>query len=113
MIGTFALFDIPGVGGSKVFAAVFTYRLIAFWLPLLPGIFAFFQLRGTVKRWDEAKAARIAGRAGAALPVDAASSDQEGAGSRASITSESEVRSEDSGNVSGVAATDMTEVRSE
>ena len=113
MIGTFALFDIPGVGGSKVFAAVFTYRLIAFWLPLLPGIFAFFQLRGTVKRWDEAKAARIAGRAGAALPTDAAPPDQGRAVTEASITSESEVRSEDSGNVSGVAATDMTEVKSE
>jgi uncharacterized protein (TIRG00374 family) len=95
MIGTFALFDLPGVGGSKVFAAVFTYRLIAFWLPLLPGVFAFFQLRRTVKRWDESKAARKAGRAGAALPVDvaAAAATSEGAASESSITSESEVRS--------------------
>lgn len=51
LIGTFALFDLPGVSGSAVFAAVFSYRLIAFWLPMLPGIVAFFQLRSTVNRW--------------------------------------------------------------
>jgi hypothetical protein len=27
------------------------YRLIAFWLPIPPGVLAFFQLRGTVRRW--------------------------------------------------------------
>ena len=49
MIGTFVLFDLPG---GKVFAAVLTYRLIAFWLPIPPGILAFIQLRRTVARWE-------------------------------------------------------------
>ncbi len=50
LIGTFVLFGFPG---SEVFAAVLVYRLIAFWLPIPPGIVAFFQLRRTVARWDE------------------------------------------------------------
>ena len=51
MIGAFALF---GLGSApRVFAAVLTYRLIAFWLPLPPGIVAFFQLRKTVQRWEQ------------------------------------------------------------
>ena len=36
-----------------MFAAVLTYRVIAFWLPIPPGIVAFFQLRKTVNRWEE------------------------------------------------------------
>src|SRR5206468_4870510 len=47
MIGTFVLFGLPS---SDVFAAVLTYRLIAFWLPIPPGIVAFLQLRRTVAR---------------------------------------------------------------
>ena len=31
-----------------MFPAVLTYRVIAFWLPIPPGIVAFFQLRKTV-----------------------------------------------------------------
>jgi uncharacterized protein (TIRG00374 family) len=54
MIGTFVLFDVPG---AEVFAAVLTYRLIAFWLPIPPGIVAFLQLRKTVARWEEERAA--------------------------------------------------------
>jgi len=50
MIGTYVLF---GLDGSSVFAAVLMYRLIAFWLPLPPGIVAFFQLRHTITRWQE------------------------------------------------------------
>jgi uncharacterized protein (TIRG00374 family) len=50
MIGTFVLFGLPS---SEVFAAVLTYRLAAFWLPIPPGIVAFFQLRRTVARWEE------------------------------------------------------------
>jgi uncharacterized protein (TIRG00374 family) len=50
MIGAFLLFGLPN---SEVFAAVLTYRVIAFWLPLPPGIVAFFQLRGTVARWEQ------------------------------------------------------------
>ena len=49
MIGAFVLFGIPG---AEVFAAVLTYRVIAFWLPIPPGIIAFFQLRNTVRRWE-------------------------------------------------------------
>ena len=49
MIGTFVLFGLPA---SEVFAAVLVYRLIAFWLPIPPGIVAFFQLRRTVARWE-------------------------------------------------------------
>ncbi len=53
LIGTFVLFDLPS---SAVFAAVLTYRLIAFWLPIPPGIVAFIQLRKTVARWEEQRA---------------------------------------------------------
>jgi uncharacterized protein (TIRG00374 family) len=49
MIGAFVLFGLPG---AEVFAAVLTYRVIAFWLPIPPGIVAFFQLRNTVNRWE-------------------------------------------------------------
>lgn len=50
MIGAFALF---GIEGDVVFPAVLLYRLIAFWLPIPPGIVAWFQLRRTVARWDQ------------------------------------------------------------
>jgi uncharacterized protein (TIRG00374 family) len=50
MIGTFVLFGLPS---GEVFAAVLTYRLAAFWLPIPPGIVAFFQLRRTVARWEK------------------------------------------------------------
>jgi uncharacterized protein (TIRG00374 family) len=49
MIGAFVLFGLPD---ASVFAAVFAYRAIAFWLPIPPGIVAFFQLRKTVRRWE-------------------------------------------------------------
>jgi uncharacterized protein (TIRG00374 family) len=50
MIAAFALFDIPG---GIIFPAVLTYRVIAFWLPIPPGIVAYFQLRRTVSHWEE------------------------------------------------------------
>ncbi len=50
MIGAFVLF---GVDSGIVFPAVLTYRVIAFWLPIPPGIVAYFQLRGTVTRWEK------------------------------------------------------------
>jgi uncharacterized protein (TIRG00374 family) len=50
MIAAFLLFDIPK---ESVFPAVLTYRLIAFWLPTIPGIIAYFQLRRTVHRWED------------------------------------------------------------
>jgi hypothetical protein len=52
MIGSFVLFGLPS---ADVFAAVLTYRLIAFWLPIPPGIAAFVQLRRTVAGWEEAR----------------------------------------------------------
>ena len=50
MIGAFVLFGVPS---SVVFPAVLTYRVIAFWLPIPPGIVAYFQLRKTVARWEQ------------------------------------------------------------
>jgi uncharacterized protein (TIRG00374 family) len=49
MIAAFVLF---GIDESTVFPAVLTYRVIAFWLPIPPGVVAFVQLRGTVAEWD-------------------------------------------------------------
>ena len=49
MIGAFVVFGLPE---SDVFVAVLTYRVIAFWVPIPPGIVAFFQLRKTIKRWE-------------------------------------------------------------
>jgi putative heme transporter len=49
MIGAFTIF---GIEESIVFPAVLTYRVIAFWLPIPPGIVAFVQLRGTVAEWE-------------------------------------------------------------
>ncbi len=49
MIGAFLLFDVPS---EVVFPAVLSYRIIAFWLPIPPGVVAFFGLRKTVARWE-------------------------------------------------------------
>ena len=48
MIAAFLAFGLPS---STVFVAVLTYRVIAFWLPIPPGVVAYFQLRRTVSRW--------------------------------------------------------------
>ena len=48
MLGAFELFDVHG----SIFAAVLTYRLFAFWLPIPPGVVSFLQLRTTVHRWE-------------------------------------------------------------
>ncbi len=48
MIGAFSAFGVP-VEVSVV--SVLAYRGIAFWLPTLPGIVAYLQLRRTVQRW--------------------------------------------------------------
>jgi putative heme transporter len=57
MIGAFVLF---GIDESTVFPAVLTYRVIAFWLPIPPGIVAFFQLRNTVASWERQRAGKSA-----------------------------------------------------
>ncbi len=49
MIGAFVLFGIPE---ETVFPAILIFRLVAFWMPIPPGIVAFFQLRKTVHRWE-------------------------------------------------------------
>ena len=43
---------MAGIDESIVFPAVLTYRVVAFWLPIPPGIVAFIQLRKTVARWE-------------------------------------------------------------
>jgi putative heme transporter len=48
MIGAFAAF---GVEFGLATVAVLTYRAFAFWLPTIPGVIAYFQLRKTVQRW--------------------------------------------------------------
>ena len=50
LIGAFVLFGLPA---HTVFPAILVYRLIAFWMPIPPGIVAFFQLRHTVQRWED------------------------------------------------------------
>jgi uncharacterized protein (TIRG00374 family) len=50
MIGAFVLFGIPE---ETVFPAILVYRLVAFWLPIPPGIIAFFQLRNRVAQWEQ------------------------------------------------------------
>ncbi|MFN2616911.1 MAG: YbhN family protein [Thermoleophilaceae bacterium] len=49
MIGAFVLF---GMTTSVVFPAVLVYRVVAFWLPIPPGVVAFVQLRRTVAEWE-------------------------------------------------------------
>ncbi|MGN6201506.1 MAG: lysylphosphatidylglycerol synthase transmembrane domain-containing protein [Solirubrobacterales bacterium] len=56
MIGAFVLFGFPS---DTVFPAILIFRLVSFWMPIPPGIFAFFQLRNTVHRWE-----------GEGLPID-------------------------------------------
>jgi uncharacterized protein (TIRG00374 family) len=56
MIAAFVLF---GIDDSIVFPAVLTYRVIAFWLPIPPGIVAFFQLRTTVARWERERSGEV------------------------------------------------------
>ena len=48
MIGAFAAFDVDA--GLAV-VAVLVYRAFTFWLPMIPGVIAYLQLRRTVERW--------------------------------------------------------------
>jgi uncharacterized protein (TIRG00374 family) len=48
MIGAFAAFDVDS--GLAV-VAVLVFRAFTFWLPLIPGVIAYFQLRRTVEGW--------------------------------------------------------------
>jgi uncharacterized membrane protein YbhN (UPF0104 family) len=49
LIGSFTAFGVPG---SLAVVAVLAYRAFAFWLPTLPGVVAYVQLRRSVRRWD-------------------------------------------------------------
>ena len=51
MIGSFIAF---GVDGGTAVIAVLSYRALSFWLPTLPGLVAYFQLRRTVGSWRAA-----------------------------------------------------------
>jgi putative heme transporter len=53
MIGAFTAF---GVHVQVAIVAVLAYRVFSFWLPTLPGGFAYLQLRRTVQRWRAARA---------------------------------------------------------
>jgi uncharacterized protein (TIRG00374 family) len=48
MIGSFAAF---GVDSGLAVVAVLVFRGFTFWLPLIPGVVAYFQLRRTVEGW--------------------------------------------------------------
>jgi uncharacterized protein (TIRG00374 family) len=48
MIGALAAF---GVDSGLAVVAVLVFRGFTFWLPLIPGVIAYIQLRGTVERW--------------------------------------------------------------
>lgn len=48
MIGAFVAF---GLAGSLVVPAVLAYRLLAFWLPTIPGVIAYLGLRKRVESW--------------------------------------------------------------
>jgi len=58
MIGALAAF---GVQLDLAVVSVLSYRAISFWLPTLPGIVAYFQLRRTVARWKDEQPAVSAG----------------------------------------------------
>jgi uncharacterized membrane protein YbhN (UPF0104 family) len=49
MIASFVAF---GVDGGLAVVAVLVYRAFTFWLPLIPGVIAYFQLRRTIERWS-------------------------------------------------------------
>jgi uncharacterized membrane protein YbhN (UPF0104 family) len=54
MIGALIAFDVPG--GLAV-VSVLTYRAFAFWLPTIPGLFAYLGLRRTIKAWESSPSA--------------------------------------------------------
>jgi uncharacterized protein (TIRG00374 family) len=48
MIGAFAAFGLPV---RLAVLAVLAYRVFSFWLPTVPGVIAYLQLRRTMQRW--------------------------------------------------------------
>lgn len=49
LIGAFVLF---GIDEDVVFPAILTFRLVGFWLPIPVGVWAWLQLRKTVRGWE-------------------------------------------------------------
>jgi uncharacterized protein (TIRG00374 family) len=70
MIGAFAAF---GVDFHLSVLAVLAYRAISFWLPTIPGVLAYFNLRKIVARWKDEEDALPAGatRAGSTTTAGA------------------------------------------
>jgi uncharacterized protein (TIRG00374 family) len=54
MIGAFAAF---GVDSGLAVVAVLVYRAFTFWLPLVPGVIAYFRLRRTIEAWGRERTA--------------------------------------------------------
>jgi len=50
MIAALAAF---GVDAGQAVVAVLLFRAVTFWLPMIPGVIAYFQLRRTVERWRD------------------------------------------------------------
>jgi uncharacterized protein (TIRG00374 family) len=46
-----------GVDAGQAVVAVLLFRAVTFWLPLIPGVIAYFQLRKTIERWRQEDAA--------------------------------------------------------
>lgn len=73
MIGSFIAF---GVNGSVATLAVLSYRLISFWLPVVPGSVAYLRLRAAVAEWtakrNEQPAAQASGVEALASTADRA-----------------------------------------
>jgi uncharacterized protein (TIRG00374 family) len=55
--GLIAAFVAFGVDFEQALVAVLVYRAVTFWLPMIPGVVAYFQLRKTVERWARERAA--------------------------------------------------------
>lgn len=49
LIGAFVAFGVPV---DSALVGVLTYRVFSFWLPTVPGVIAYLQLRRTVQRWE-------------------------------------------------------------
>jgi uncharacterized protein (TIRG00374 family) len=50
MIAALAAFEIDA---GQAVVAVLLFRAVTFWLPMIPGVIAYFQLRKTVDRWRQ------------------------------------------------------------
>jgi len=50
--GMIGAFTALGIDFEVSLVSVLTYRVMAFWLPTLPGVVAYLQLRRTVHRWS-------------------------------------------------------------